>query len=94
MFGSIVYEDFKALDKMPQKAATAWAEFEAAGLGGATYKPLLYVGHQTVKGTNYIFIAEQRLMTAAMEKRLVTIKITEFEGQYSLGLQPFKEIEF
>lgn len=92
MFGQIKFEEFKALEKMPQQAASAWSAFETAGLVGASYKPILYVGQQEVKGTNYVFIAEQTLMTAGQDKHLVTIKVNEFEGEYSIGIDSFKVI--
>ncbi len=92
MFGQIKFEEFEGLTKMPQEAASAWSAFEGAGIVGASYKPILYVGLQEVKGTNYIFIAEQTLMTADQDKHLVTVKINNFEGEYSIGIDSFKVI--
>ena len=94
MFGQIKFENFEGLTSMPQEAASAWAAFEGVGLVGASYKPLLYVGQQEVKGTNYVFIAEQTLTDAMQTKKLVTLKINEFEGEYSLPMSPFKKIDF
>ncbi len=82
--GGIKFEEFKGLTSMPQKAASAWSGFEQKGLVGAGYKPLLYVGEQLVKGTNYHFIAEQTLVTREPEKHVVTIAINEFNGEYSI----------
>ena len=67
-----------------QKAASAWSGIDWAGLMGASYKPLLYVGEQVVKGVNYCFIAEQTLVLREPEKHIVTIKINEFNGEYSI----------
>lgn len=57
MLGAIQFENFEGLTKMPQKAASAWGAVNN-GLAGASYKPLLFVGTQVAKGTNYWFIAE------------------------------------
>ena len=72
MLGQIQFENFKGLTEMPQKAASAWNAFEQEGLTGASYKPLLYVGEQTAKGTNYWFIAEQTLTTKTPVKKIIT----------------------
>ena len=82
MFGKIQLENFTGLTTLPQKAASAWAA--ANYLVGATYKPLLFVGTQIVKGVNYWFIAEQSFAVSAPERRLVTIAINEFEGRYKV----------
>lgn len=83
--GGIKFEELKGLTSMPQKAASAWSsEIELKGLTGASYKPLLYVGEQVVKGINYHFIAEQTLVTREPEKHIVTIAINEFNGEYSI----------
>ena len=59
MLGAIEFEDFKGLSEMPQEAASAWAEVEQCEMVGASYKPLLYVGSQQVKGVNHFFTAEK-----------------------------------
>ena len=68
--------------QMPQKYASAWTAAE--GIVGASYKPLITIGNQEVKGTNYWFFAEQTLITATPEKHIVTIAINEFGGNYTL----------
>lgn len=68
--------------KMPQPYASAWTTAE--GIVGASYKPLMTVGKQQAKGTNYWFIAEQTLITATPEKHIVTIAINEFGDNYTL----------
>lgn len=55
--GGITLENFKGAGSMPQKAASAWVAVDSE-ITGAGYKPLLYVGSQTVKGVNHWFIAE------------------------------------
>ena len=83
MFGEIEFEKFEGLTHMPQKAASAWAAVDT-GLVGASYKPLLYVGSQPVKGVNHWFIAEQTLITATPETKIVTIAVNEFNGAYCI----------
>lgn len=83
LLGQIQLENFNALTKMPQKAASAWASVE--GLCGATLKPVLFVGTQQVSGINYWFIAEENLITLGTPRRLVTVAINEsLDGEYRL----------
>lgn len=84
MFGQIKLAEFKGLTTMPQKAASAWSAFETSGLVGASYKPLLYVGEQAVKGINYWFICEETLITREPERHLVALAINEFGDEYEL----------
>ena len=69
-----------------QKATTAWTGIKdkLSELTGAGYKPLLYCGEQVVNGMNYCFIAEQNLMTRYAERHIVTFKVNEFNGEYSI----------
>ena len=90
MFGKIELEKFEGITKMPQEAASAWSTVD--GLVGASYKPLLYLGKQVVKGVNYFFIAEQTLITCPPIRRVVTLTINEFEGKYELLGNSIKEI--
>lgn len=83
MLGKIEFENFEGLTKMPQKAASAWSAVNN-GLVGASYKPLLFVGTQVAKGTNYFFIAEQTLTTNPPVKHIVTIAINEFNGVFAV----------
>ena len=85
MLGKINLAEFKELTGMPQKAASAWSGFEELGLVGAGYKPLLYLGCQTVKGTNYFFIAEQTLMTNPPARKVVLLAINVFNGKFELS---------
>ena len=84
MLGAIQFEDFEGLTSMPQKAASAWSALETGGIVGASYKPLLYVGTQVVKGVNHWFIAEQTLVTNPPVRHIVAIAINEFNGVYSI----------
>ena len=85
MFGKIELAEFKGLTSMPQKAASAWTGFEELGLVGASYKPLLYLGSQVVKGTNHFFIAEQTLVTNPPVRKVVLMAINEYNGEYELA---------
>ena len=68
--------------QLPQHAASAWAAFDGQ-MTGAGYKPVAFVGTQVVKGTNYVFIAEQTLILAQPERHLVLVIVNEFEGKYT-----------
>lgn len=78
-FGKINYAEFTPLTGMPQDVATAWYG-GVKDLVGAEYQPLLYLGNQVVKGTNYFFIAEETLITHPPIKRVVKVVINEFQG--------------
>lgn len=80
--GKIEFENFEGLTKMPQKAASAWSA--VSGMVGASYKPLVYVGTQQVRGINHWFLAEQTLVTNPPVKHIVTIAINEFNGVYAI----------
>ena len=82
MFGSIKVVEQQAMTKMPQPAATAWSAVE--GLVGANYKPIAYVGNQQVHGVNYVFIAEQTLVTANPERHIVTVTVNALDGKYTV----------
>ena len=82
MLGNIEVIEQKSLTKMPQKAASAWSSFEGE-IVGANYKPIAYVGTQLVKGTNYVFLAEQTLVTAPPVRHIVIVKVNEYGGDYT-----------
>lgn len=84
MFGKIKLEEFKGLTAMPQKAASAWSGAGLENLVGASYKPLLYLGSQIVKGQNHWFIAELTIPYSADIRKIVLLTINEFEGKYTL----------
>lgn len=81
--GAVKLEQFEELTAMPQKAASAWTG-ALGDIVGASYKPLLFVGTQLVKGVNYWFIAEQTLVTARPERHVVKLAINEFGDTYKL----------
>lgn len=75
MLGQIELEQFDALTKLPQEAASAWGA--VSELCGALFKPVLYVGKQQVNGINHWFIAEEIQITLDGERRLVMMAINE-----------------
>lgn len=84
IFGGIDIDVITDLKKLPQQVASAQSALETAGLTGASYKVLVYVGDQLVRGTNYWFIAEQTLVLATPEKHIVIMAINEYEGEYEI----------
>ena len=84
LLGGIQLEEFKGLDKMPQKAASAWCAVEG-GITGAGYKPLIYVGSQVAKGITHWFIAEQTLILATPERHIVKLAVNEFNEPLENG---------
>lgn len=82
MFGKIELEQFEELTSMPEDYASAWSGLE--NIVGAQYKPLLCLGKQVAKGKDFYFLAEQTLMTHPPLRRIVTLIINEFQGEYTL----------
>jgi hypothetical protein len=84
MLGAIQLQDFANVKcNLPQKAASAWSG-AFGGIVGASYTPLLYLGEQLVKGTNYYYIAQQTLVTATPIKRVALVVINEFQKKYEI----------
>jgi len=84
MTGAIEFNIITDMTKLPQKAASAASAIETAELTGASYKPIMYVGTQIVRGVNYYFICEQTLVTARPEKHIVKLAVNEFQGKFEL----------
>ena len=89
MFGAIELEQFKAC-ALPQEYASAWTAVE--GQLGASFKPLLCLGKQVVKGVNYFFIAEETLVTHPPKRRVIQLTIHGFNGEYELIGESIEEI--
>jgi len=82
ILGAIEFEFYDCTKgNMPQKYQSAWSAVE--GLMGASYEPLMTVGRQPSKGTNYWFFAKQVMSTSTPETHVVTIAINEFQGDYT-----------
>lgn len=92
--GAIEFNIITDLTKLPQKVASAAAAVEYTELVGASYKPLVYVGKQPTRGTNYWFIAEETLVTHPPQKKIVTLAVNEFQGAFALVGKSIHEIEF
>ena len=90
--GKIEFEKFTGIEKMPQKAASAWDAVKE--LTGANYVPLVYVGTQQVKGLNHWFIAEQTLITASLEKNIVSLAVNEFNGAFTVIPHSIEKFKF
>ena len=59
---------------LPEKVATAFSE-AIAGLIGASYTPVAFVGQQLVSGMNYALICDQTIVTRDPAKHVVLMKI-------------------
>ena len=82
MLGAIQLEKFTGLTAMPQKAASAWAKIEE--MVGAKYTPIAYAGTQIVKGVNHWFIVGVETIAAEPARRIVTMAVNEFNGEYHI----------
>lgn len=94
MTGAIEYNIITDMTKLPQRIASAASAIETAEITGASYKPLMYVGAQVVRGTNHWFICEQTLVTAHPEKHIVTLAVNEFQGLFALVGKSIHRIDF
>lgn len=80
MFGTWTLADFKGV-KLPQEVATGFVAVTSE-LVGAEYQPVLYIGNQVVKGTNYCVLA---LQTIRGKQRFVKVIFNlDLDGEYSL----------
>ena len=92
--GEIELNIITDMTKLPQKIASAASAIENSGLTGASYKPILFVGTQTVRGINYWFFAEQTLVTNPPVKRIVKLAVNEFQGKFRIAEKTIKVINF
>ena len=81
MFGTFQLEQFKACE-LTQEAASAWSAVE--NLVGCGYVPLLYVGKQVARGTDYVFVAEQTILSNPPVRRVISFTINCIDGNYEL----------
>ena len=84
MTGAIEFNIITDMTKLPQKVASAASAIETAELTGASYKPLIYVGTQVVRGVNYWFICQVTTVTAQPKKKIVKLAVNEFQGKFEL----------
>ena len=90
MFGTFQLEQFKGLTEMPQEAASAWSAVE--NLIGCGYKPLIYVGKQVGRGIDYVFVAEQTILSNPPVRRVVSFTVNCLNGNYELVNESFEVI--
>ena len=89
MFGTFQLENFKACE-LNQEAASAWSAVE--GIVGCGYVPLLYVGKQVGRGIDYVFVAEQTILSNPPVRRVVSFTVNCLNGNYELVNESFEVI--
>lgn len=77
--------------KIEKMQAASLPEIVAAGfaavtndLDGASYLPVLYVGEQVVRGTNYMIICKQTLSDRSATEHIVKMVINLFQNNWSI----------
>ena len=76
MFGGWNLENDFNVGTLPQKVATGFGEaFE--GLVGASYEPVLYLGHQIVNGVNHAILCKQIMVTKDPVEHIVKVILHE-----------------
>ena len=89
MFGTFQLENFKACE-LNQEAASAWSAVEE--IVGCGYKPLIYVGKQVGRGIDYVFVAEQTILSNPPVRRVVSFTVNCLNGNYELINESFDVI--
>lgn len=84
MLGRIELEQFKGLLNPTQDAASAMCVFEGEEKVGGKYKPILYLGKQVAKGTDYFFIAEQTFSDKFATRHIVAVTVNGINGEYEI----------
>ena len=81
-------------EELLPEVQTAFATVEKE-LKGVTYKPIVYIGKQTVRGENHYIVCESRVIYPGVQTpKAVIFVINIFEGKPSLaGLLPIKSTE-
>ena len=93
MTGTIQFANFAGIGNPPQRIASAASAIETAGLMGASYKPILFIGDQpTDHGTYHWFFAEQTLKTNPLKKRIVKMAVNEFQGKFEVVKNTIKVV--
>lgn len=91
-YGAIQLLEFTAATELPQKFASAASVLEDKELVGAEFKVILPLGAQVVRGTNYFFLCEESVMTYPSVRRLVTLAVNEFDGEFTLVKESLREV--
>lgn len=82
MVGAWKIEKMQAA-KLPEIVATGFAAV-TSDMVGASYLPVLYVGEQVVRGTNYMIICKQTLSDKSSAEHIVKMVINLFENTWSI----------
>jgi hypothetical protein len=53
-------------------------------LMGVEYKPIIYIGSQVVKGKNYYYLCEAKVIYPGAEPYAVVLCVNGFQGQYTV----------
>lgn len=80
--GAKVVKIIEDADLAPE-VKVAFAEVEK-GLVGVSYKPVAYIGSQTVRGINHYIVCEAKVIYPGAQPRAVVVGINIFEGKASL----------
>ena len=91
-YGAIQLLEFTEATELPQKFASAASAIQDKDLVGAAFKVILPLGAQQVRGTNYYFLVEEKVMTYPSVRRLVTLAVNEFEGEFTLIPESIREV--
>lgn len=91
-YGAIQLLEFTEATELPQKFASAASTLDDKDFVGADFKVILPLGAQQVRGTNYYFLAEEQVMTYPSVRRLVTLAVNEFEGEFTLVKESIREV--
>lgn len=76
MFGGWILENDFNVGTLPQKVASGFGEaFE--GLLGASYEPIMYIGHQVVNGVNHAILCKQTMITKDPVEHIVKVILHE-----------------
>ena len=91
-FGKIQLLEFEECTDFPQEFASASAAISSEELCGAKYKIILPLGASVNKGVNYYFLCEETFVTNPPARRLVTLAVNEFDGNYSVVKESIREV--
>ena len=80
-------------EELPEEAQLAF-DTVTKGLVGASYKPVMYIGKQAVRGVNHFVVCEGRGIYPGAEPYAAVLCANVFEGSASLvGIAPIRDGE-
>ena len=75
-------------EELSPEVTAAFAEAEK-GLVGVSYKPVMYIGSQIVRGVNHYIVCEARVIYPGARPKAVIMAVNIFEGKASVaGIAP------